>query len=38
MHAEEAWQGPESIFSGFGVVHSDGPYPVLRKRLVGGPM
>ena len=33
MHAEEAWQGPESIFAGFDVVHADGPYPVLRKRV-----
>jgi GNAT superfamily N-acetyltransferase len=36
MSPEEAWQGPESVFvaSGFEVVHRDGPYPVLRKRLV----
>jgi GNAT superfamily N-acetyltransferase len=35
MHAEEAWQGPESLFvaEGFRVVHDDGPYPVLRKLL-----
>lgn len=38
MHAEEAWQGAESTFlaAGFAVVHGDGPYPVLRKRLTSG--
>lgn len=32
LHAEEAWQGPESVFvsEGFEVVHDVAPYPVYR--------
>jgi GNAT superfamily N-acetyltransferase len=30
---EEAWQGPERVFAAFEVVHEEGPYPVLRRRV-----
>lgn len=35
LHDEEAWRGPEALFTtgGFRTVHDEGPYPVYRKDL-----
>lgn len=33
LYPEEAWQGPESLFSDFDVVHDVAPYPVYRKEV-----
>jgi GNAT superfamily N-acetyltransferase len=33
MHDEEAWLGPESVFSDFEIVAGEAPYPVYRKAI-----